>query len=757
MKASVNIPLQDEGEVLNVTDLDVETQAVHIEEDARQSACMACSAEPMDNRSLLSVADLINMYRVMYLSRRTDDREIVLKKQQKTFFQISSAGHEALSVAAGFILKAGHDWFYPYYRDRALCLALGSSVEDQLLQSVGAGSDPASGGRMMPSHWSNRKLNIVSQSSPTGTQCLQAVGCAEAGRYFALHADAAESTTGDYRQYAHVKFQSDEVVYVSLGEGATSQGEFWEALNVASNLRLPVVFVVQDNGFAISVPVEVSTAGGNISRLVEGFPNLRVLEVDGTDLIESHSALKAGVAYCRSGAGPSFVHGHVIRPYSHSSSDDERWYKLQCERRAEGLRDPIPKTRRLILERRLLTEEALCEMEASVEVEIERATTRAVEALPAEASTVKRHVYSELISPMSSQFCSVGMGSDSEETLTMAEGITACFREEMRRDKRIVVFGEDVADSSRPADLDSEPLKGKGGVFGVTAGLQREFGPDRVFNTPLAEAGVVGRAIGYATRGMKPVIEIQFMDFIWPAMQQIKNELAVMRWRSNGEYAAPVVMRVAFGGYLAGGGVYHSQTSESTFTHIAGLRVVCPSNARDAHGLLRTAIRCDDPVLFLEHKRLYRNPSARVKLPPSGFTVPFGKASIVLSGQDLTIVTFGALVSKALEAAALAKRDLGLSVEVIDLRSLNPYDWDTIAQSVKKTSRVIVGHEDCLSWGYGAEIAARISDELFYDLDTPVKRVGARDTCVAYQPALEEAILPQVSDFMTEIRTILAS
>jgi 2-oxoisovalerate dehydrogenase E1 component len=710
----------------------------------------------MGDRGDILDVDLIGMYRVMYLSRRTDDREIVLKKQQKTFFQISSAGHEALSAAAGFVLKAGYDWFYPYYRDRALCISLGLSIEDQLLQSVGAGSDVASAGRMMPSHWANKNLNIVSQSSPTGTQCLQAVGCAEAGRYFAKYPDAANSIANDYRNYSHVRFQSDEVVYVSLGEGATSQGEFWESLNVASNLRLPVVFVVQDNGFAISVPVEVNTTGGNISRLIAGFPNLCVLEVDGTDVLESHAAFKAVVAHCRSGAGPAFIHGHVIRPYSHSSSDDERWYKYPSERQAEQLRDPIRRARKLILDRGLLTEEALCSLEASAEGEIDRAAARAIAAPPADKSTVEKHVYSESMSPMAGQFCNAGASSAPEGVCTMAEGITACLLEEMRRDRRIVVFGEDVADSSRSVVTDSERLRGKGGVFGITAGLQREFGSDRVFNAPLAEAGIVGRAIGYATRGMKPVIEIQFMDFIWPAMQQIKSELAAMRWRSNGAFGAPVVMRIALGGYLAGGGVYHSQTSESTFTHIPGLRVVCPSNARDANGLLRTAIRCDDPVLFLEHKRLYRHPSARESFPSSGFTLPFGKATIVLAGQDLTIITFGALVNKAIEAAAQAKRELSLDVEVIDLRSLNPYDWETIATSVKKTNRVIVGNEDCLSWGYGAEIAARISDELFYDLDVPVKRIGARDTCVAYQPVLEEAILPQVSDFMAGIRQILA-
>jgi 2-oxoisovalerate dehydrogenase E1 component len=699
------------------------------------------------------------MYRLMYLSRRTDDREVLLKKQQKTYFQMSSAGHEALTAAAGLVLRSGYDWFYPYYRDRALCLALGVTVEQQLLQGVGAATDVTSGGRMMPSHWGNRALHIVSQSSPTGTQCLQAVGCAEAGRYFSAHPGAAKAG-GDYRQFHDVQFHPDELVYVSLGEGATSQGEFWEALNTASNLALPVLFVVEDNEYAISVPVEVNTAGGNISRIVANFPNFLFAEIDGADALVSYEAFEKAAAHCRSGKGPAFIHGHVTRPHSHSTSDDERAYRHEREIRADALLDPLPRLRNLLLEQGVLDREAAEKLEASVEAEIDDAVARALAAPLPEAGSAQRHIYSEDLSPCAGEFSTEAEPSPDagpgNTPLNMVQSINRCLRDEMLRDERIVAFGEDVADCSRPAKDGDAPIKGKGGVFGITLGLQREFGSDRVFNTPLAEANIMGRTVGYATRGMKPVVEIQFMDYIWPAMQQLRNELSLMRWRSNGAFAAPAVIRVTVGGYVGGGGAYHSQTCESTFTHIPGLRVVCPSNATDANGLMRTAIRCDDPVLFLEHKHLYRDRRGRGLYPGPNYMIPFGKAAVARAGERLTIVTFGALVPKALEAAARAETEYGISVEVIDLRSLNPYDWETISTSIGKTNRVIVAHEDMLSWGYGAEIAARIADELFHHLDAPVKRVGGRDSFVAYQPLLENAILPQVDDLVSAIRETAA-
>ena len=719
------------------------------------------SSTQLADESLLSREQLIEFYRLMYLSRRTDDREIVLKRQQKIFFQISCAGHEALLVAAGMAMKPGYDWFFPYYRDRAICLTLGNTVEEQLLQAVGAADDPASGGRQMPSHWSSKRLNIVTPSSSTATQCLHAIGCAEAGRYFSRHPEAAERSSLseaaiDYRQYKDVSFHGDEVVYVSIGEGSTSQGEFWESLNTASNGRLPVVYVVEDNGYAISTPVEVNTPGGNISRLVANFPNFHFAEIDGTDPIASYAAMVEAVAYCRSGKGPALVHGHVVRPYSHSLSDDERQYRSKEEVEADALKDPLAKMQMYLLREGILDEAGIDRLERQVDEEVQRAADKATRAALPTVESITKHVYSESLNVSDRRFSTEPRATVDSSERTMADLINLCLKDEMRRDDRIVVFGEDVADATRDGALRAGKIKGKGGVFKLTSGLQTEFGSDRCWNSPLAEANIVGRAIGMALRGMKPVVEIQFFDYIWPAMHQMRNELALMRWRSNGEYSCPVVMRVPIGGYLTGGSIYHSQSGESIFTHTPGVRVIMPSNALDAVGLLRTAIRCDDPVLFLEHKRLYRETFGRAAYPGSEYAIPFGKAKIVKPGKDLTVITYGAVVPRALQAAVRAKRELDVDVEVIDLRSLSPYDWDAIVESVKKTSRVIIAHEDMLSWGYGAEIAARIGDELFHDLDAPVKRVAAMDTFVAYQPVLEDAILPQPEDLFQAMAELAA-
>ena len=710
---------------------------------------------------VLGPRQLIEIYRLMYLSRRLDDREIMLKRQQKIFFQISAAGHEALQVGAALALKPGYDWFFPYYRDRALCLTLGLTPDEMMLQAVGAATDPSSGGRQMPTHYSSPSLHIVSTSSSTTTQLLHAVGCAEAGRYFSRHPEAAAKATGDYRAFHDVSFKKDEVVLTSLGEGSTSQGEFWEALNTASNQKLPVIFLVEDNGYAISVPVEVNTPGGNISNLVKNFPNFHFVEVDGTDAEASLHAFEAAAAHCRSGAGPAFVHGHCMRAYSHSLSDDDKLYRLAAERDADALRDPIAKMQMRLLREGILTEAEINELEHAQDAIAAAAAERALQAPLPTVESIPLHVYSEDLDPTGANFDhehaqapgAAGGGKTGKEKgrdpRTMADLINACLHDEMRRDERIVVYGEDVADASRAEALGE--VKGKGGVFKLTAGLQTEFGSERVFNSPLAEANIVGRAVGYAVRGMKPVVEIQFFDYIWPAMHQIHNELALMRWRSHGGFSCPVVIRVPIGGYLTGGSIYHSQSGESIFTHIPGLRVVMPSNALDANGLLRTAIRCDDPVLFLEHKRLYREPYGRAPYPGKEFEIPFGKAKTVRAGTHMTLVTYGAVVPRALQAAEKAQREHGIEVEVIDLRTLNPYDWDAIATSVRKTNRVIVAHEDMISWGYGAEIAARIADELFEDLDAPVKRIGSMDTFVAYQPLLEDAILPQPESILKTI------
>lgn len=713
-------------------------------------------AEKKDSKTASGLTNdqRIEMYRLMYLSRRVDDREILLKRQQKTFFQISCAGHEALLVGAGMALRPGYDWFFPYYRDRALCLTLGVTPTEMFMQSVGAAADPASGGRQMPTHWGDVKKNIVSQSSATTTQLLHAVGCSEAGRYYSRFPDAATKVPDDYRAYHDISFHGDEVVYTSLGEGSTSQGEFWEALNTASNQKLPVIFVVEDNGYAISVPVEVNTPGGNISTLVANFPNFHFEEIDGTDPVESYFAFQRAAEYCRAGLGPAFVHGHVMRLYSHSLSDDDRLYRTKEERERDALRDPIAKMQMRLLREGILTEEEINRLEGEVDEEVRRAAESALHSPLPEISSIRRHVYSEDYDPTRSSLATEPIRTSDTQERTMADLINACLRDEMRRDPRIVIFGEDVADCSREEAL--KEVKGKGGVFKLTSGLQCEFGSARVFNSPLAEANIVGRAVGYGVRGMKPVVEIQFFDYIWPSMHQFRNELSVMRWRSNGTYSAPAVVRVAIGGYLTGGSIYHSQSGESLFTHIPGLRVVFPSNALDANGLLRTAIRCDDPVLFLEHKRLYREAYGRAVYPGPDYMIPFGKAKIVRPGKDLTLVTYGAVVPRALQAAEKAKREKGIDVEIIDLRTLSPYDWEAIATSVRKTSKVIVAHEDMQSWGYGAEIAARIADELFEDLDAPVRRVSSIDTFVAYQPILEDAILPQPEDLLRAITDLKA-
>jgi 2-oxoisovalerate dehydrogenase E1 component len=614
---------------------------------------------------------------------------------------------------------------------------------DQLQQAVGAEADPSSGGRQKPSHWGHAALNIVSSSSPTGTQFLQAVGTAEA----ALRAERIGEPLVEL-----TRARGDEVVIVTTGDGTTSQGEFWESMNTACNLKLPVVYIVEDNEFAISVPVEVNTAGGSISKLLTGFPDLLIETCDGTDVWESHEVMGRAIEYARTRQGPALVHAKVIRPYSHSLSDDERFYKTEAMRQEEAARDPITRTAARLVEMGIATQEDIAQIDAEVNAEVQRATDEALASPQPDPSTAMHYLFSPDVDPTAEQFDTEDDPRSTGGETTMVDLINATLRDEMRRDPRIVVFGEDVADVSREELIND--VKGKGGVFKVTAGLQREFGGTRVFNSPLAEANIVGRAIGMAVRGLKPVVEIQFFDYIWTAMMQIRDELATMRYRSNNTYSAPVVIRTTYGGYLKGGSIYHSQTGESIFAHCPGLRVVLPATAVDAAGLLRTAIRSEDPVLFLEHKHLYRQVYNKGQYPGPNFMIPFGKAKKVREGTDVTVVACGALVQRSIVAAKAAEERHGISTEVIDLRSLAPFDMETIAESVKKTNRVIVAHEDSLSWGIGAEIVARIADELFPWLDAPVKRVAAMDTWVAYAPQVERAILPEPEDVLQAIEQV---
>ena len=684
----------------------------------------------------LSHEQLLNFYRTMLLSRRLDDKELQLKNQSLSYFQISGAGHEAIQVAAGLALRPGFDWVFPYYRDRALCLTLGITPSDMLLNAVGSKNDPNSGGRQMPTHWSSTELHIVSSSSCCTTQCLHAVGAAEASELLQNIATSAEN----------ISDQQDEVVLVTLGDGQTSGGEFWESLNTASNRRLPIVYLVEDNGYAISVPVEFQTPGGDIAGLVESFPNIKVIRVDGTDGIKSMSAMTEAVAYARKRSGPVLVRAQVTRPYSHSMSDDESTYKTAAERKAESLQDPLRRFSNFLRTERYATNEDLDAIAADVDQVVQEATDLAVSAPKPDASTAALYVYSPTVDPTSSDF-------ETEATIdgqpeTMVSAINQTLFDEMARDPRIIVFGEDVADASRTEILNE--VQGKGGVFKATLGLQREYGRNRVFNSPLAEANIVGRAIGMALRGLKPVVEIQFFDYIWPAMMQIRDELTMLRYRSNNAYSCPVVIRAPIGGYLRGGSLYHSQSGESIFAHCPGLRIAFPATASDAAGLLRTAIRCDDPVLFLEHKHLYRQTYNKDMYPGPNYTLPFARSVVRREGTDLTVITWGALVQRTLQAAERASQD-GLDVHVVDLRTIAPYDWEGIRRAVQETNRVIIAHEDQITCGFGAEIAARIADELFDHLDAPVKRVGALDCPVAYSPVLEEAILPQASDVLDTI------
>ncbi len=688
-------------------------------------------AAPRKHRGI-AADEAIEDFRLACISRAIDDREIALLRQSKAFFQISGAGHEALYLGLARHLRPGYDWFFPYYRDGALALGLGVSAKDMLLASVGSADDPSSGGRQMPCHWSFPDRNIVTESSATGSQVIPAVGCAEAGRYIVRRPGLPGCEA-----------YGDELTYVSLGEGACSQGEFWEALNSACTLHLPVLFVVADNGYAISVPAD-DQHPAPVSELVRGFRGLAIHKVDGRDYFEVRTKGKKAIERVRAGEGPGLVHAIVTRPYSHSLSDDQRKYRSPAELAEEQEYDPIDQLERELIEAQILSDEDAAAIRREAKEHVAEAATHALAARRPDPVTVLENVTGPLPD------VTEGDPGDTGDVVTYGESIRLTLHELMERDERIRVFGEDVADA--PTDEALEAVAGKGGVFGITHGLQRKFGKARCFNTPLAEANIIGRAIGQAVRGLRPSPEIQFFDYIWTAMQQIKTEAATTRWRSDGQWSVPMVLRVAIGGYLQGGAIWHSQSGEAIFTHIPGLFVVMPSRARDAAGLLRTAFECEDPVLFLEHKHLYRQMYNRDPFPSADYKIPFGKATYVTRGDDITLVTYGATVQRSVQAA----RETGLSVEIIDLRSLWPWDKEAVCESVAKTSRLLVVHEDITDFGFGAEVVAHVTENCFFDLDAPVMRVGAKRTHVAYEPTLEDAILPQSSDIAAALRALAA-
>ena len=681
------------------------------------------------------VDELREDFRLAWVSRYLDDREIALQKQSRVFFQISGAGHEALLLGLGRYLRPGYDWFFPYYRDRALVLSLGVTPLEILLEAVGSSADPASGGRQMPCHWGNVRLNVVTESSATGSQCLPAVGCAEAARYISR------------RTLPGCVAYGDELTYVSLGEGATSEGEFWESLNTACTLHLPVLYVVADNGFAISVP-SADQAPAPVSELVGGFRGLQVHSIDGCDYFEVRERGKEIVAGVRAGVGPALVHAQVTRPYSHSAADTQSKYRSTEELSREQARDPLTLMAAALVDGGVFSPDEIAALREEARQIVIDAARAALAAPRPDPASVTENVVDLPFVPPEAERADDGAG----EVVALGEAIRRTLHEQMEEDERIRVFGEDVADA-REAVL--AQVDGKGGVFGTTHGLQRDFGLARCYNTPLAEANIVGRAVGQALRGLRPIPEVQFFDYIWTATQQIKTEAATIRWRSNGAFKCPMVLRVPIGGYLAGGAIWHSQSGESIFAHVPGLTIVMPSRASDAVGLLRTALQAEDPVLFLEHKHLLRQPYTRDPFPARAFQVPFGKGRIAVDGDELTIVTWGATVEKSKQAAATLEREEGVSVQVIDLRSLIPWDKELIADQVARTGRILVVHEDVLTCGFGAEVAAWAAEHCFGDLDAPVSRVGATDTHVAYEPTLERAILPQVDDIVAGARRVL--
>ncbi|MCB9062159.1 MAG: dehydrogenase [Halobacteriovoraceae bacterium] len=690
---------------------------------------------------------LVSFLKNIYMSRKLDDAEITMKKQSKAFFQISGAGHEGILTAVSKVLRPAYDYFIPYYRDRALCLGLGVTPYEMLCQANGNIGDASGRGRQMPAHWGNKKLNIVNKSSCTGTQFLQACGLAEGGKYLGMLKEKHNI------EHEH-PFNSDEIVYTSCGDGTTSQGEFWEALTTASVNKLSVMFLVEDNGYAISVPTAVQTPSGSISKALDHFPGLKVYTCDGNCPIDSYVTVNNAQEHLRAGKGPVLIHAKVTRPYSHSLSDDQSMYRTKEELEREAREDVVNSYPNFLIDTGVISAKENQKILDEIAEEIKVAMKKVLETPWPEISEATTHVLSEEIDICGTQF-STTAHSSSEDEVSIAQALNAVLKSEFKRNPLCRMFGEDVADFSQLEKLNDPTLKGKGGVFKISSGVQRNTLEGQVFNSPLAEANIVGRAVGMAIRGIKPVVEIQFFDYIWTAYMQLKNEVATLRYRSAGDYKCPMVIRVPIGGYLRGGAIYHSQCGESLFTHIPGFCVAFPSNAQDAAGLLRTAIRSDDPVMFLEHKHLYYQGYNRAPYPGDDFMIPFGVAKIVKSGTDATVVAWGALVQKSIEAAKKIENE-GYSIEVIDLRTLAPYDFDAIKNSLSKTNRLLIAHEEVKTSGFAGEIAARVNEECFELLDAPILRVAALDTHVAYCPQLEDEILPQTDDVYRKLKELLS-
>ena len=665
--------------------------------------------------SLTTPDELLKAYELMLLSRRLDDKMLSMLKQGRGFFHIGAAGHEAAQLAAAFNLKSKEDWAFPYYRDLAFVLGFGMTPDEIMLCFTSKADDPNSGGRQMPAHYGHRELNIVSQSSPTGTQYLQAVGVAMGMK----------------------KRGSEQVVYVSSGEGTTSQGDFHEALNWASREKLPVIFFIENNKYAISVPVSQQTAGGSVYDMTKGYEGLSRYKMDGTDFTSANNLMKEVIGRVRLGEGPALVEADCVRLLPHSSSDDQKKYRTEEELSEDIARDPIEKLKEILLQVKVMTEEEESNLMLSAKERVNAAVEFAESKEAASSEGAEKYLFDESGDEDSFEYEKT---EPAGEPIVLVDAINHALHEEMERDSNMIIFGQDIAD-------------GKGGVFTATRGLSTKFGTERVFNSPLAESSIVGTAIGLALIGYKPVVEIQFADYVWTAMMQIRNELAMMRYRSNNKWSCPVVLRIPCGGYIHGS-LYHSQNIEAYFAHIPGLKICMPSNAADAKGLLKTAIRGNDPVLFLEHKGIYRQPFAKSPEPDEDYLVPIGKAKIVQEGKDITIVTYGALVKRSADAALKLENNTGKSVEVIDIRSMVPLDIETIKTSIAKTSRVLIIHEDTIFQGFGAEIAAQISEIGFDLLDAPIRRVAGKHIPVPYAPILEDYALPNDDDIYSALKSL---